>query len=1277
MVQTAMSESPSPGAGTSEGAAPLTAAEIAKFRAGKAKLQQALKEEGQDLFQGRSTEGRVGIRNQGATCYLNSLLQGLFHTIPFRQRLYAWRFSPEAHGDAARSIPLQLQKVFAELQLSVRPATSTKALTGSFGWTSSQSFQQHDVQEMLLVLVDALDRSLALSSSPEAQKLPTFSALLSGRIGDSIRCLACDNARCHATPFIDLDLPVPSEPGTPVSGAVAAFLSEEVLGAGDAWECDKCGVRGGAKAAKLQVAPPVLLLHLKRFSFDFRIMRRVKLHTVLTLERTLDLSMHVADAAPGELRYELYGVMIHLGSAMGGHYFAYINPYVAAGEEVPEGATGWLEFNDSGVKPLSEVEVQAMFAEDVPGEVPAPAAPVPATPSEQVSGEAEGSADGPTARTGLITIGIDAGSRQEAAKARASAARQNAYMLLYRRADATALSGLAADDAAGDDAPPPDLCEAVQRDNEYFSEVAELHRISRRLTTVHVYPPSATADARRMHARGTSDAAGPDPTATHDRPGTAGSTGSRPGSAVPGVRPGTASSASRDAATAALDWSGFVQPVCSLDVPQEWTLQRLQQEVLTFALPAAASGDEAGEEEADGAADALRCAAASGTLTIPQDCLRFRRIVPATGRCLDTYGSRMDESLQSLHLAPSAHLVLEAREPEQEWEEYNPDEMVVSVLPLSAALSALQEAGVDVPLAREAVLAGEPLGSGASVDTWALSTALASAIRAAAVPLKVPGDSKATVGGLFHAVATANPQSGLQPVQGPVRALHIRMTGDVNTGSAGAFQGVADLGCNADGGQEAASMLRRDHDVWPGDVVVMEQVQSDEAGARLPSVLCALLTATASSIELNYNAVVIPDDVSTWKPEQDIANPPEYDGRVTAQTSETLADVKARIAEELGIEADTFHVRRNVRAPQLKEEDRTLQDLGFINGSALHLCPGAPLRPDQALVKVYHFRPDPKPAFKLLVQLPAAADTSVLAFKRMIADVLAAKKAEKRAAEASDGAAPEKVPILPPARIRLRARKGKEAGAVFRDSTSLRSALRGKLEDGAAVAFQVLPAPETVGPGDMIITVRQWRPLVAGEGSLTRPVETVLPKRTTVQELGQLVRNKGTEWFPMRAGAGGEPASPTKGGGPPQSEDSVISLAKSTAHGLPLSWKTAKQLKWLPELELELDGSITLSPLGLRDGTTLVVRRESDFTAAQEAGLLKQSSASSGGGKSAARGAKPWQRKGGGAFGGRKETGISIAVAGFGEVQMDTSAPEAGISVSVPEEGDAAKPISE
>jgi ubiquitin carboxyl-terminal hydrolase 47 len=73
-----------------------------------------------------------------------------------RLALFQWKYDEAVHGEGARCLSRQLQKLFAQLQLSERPAITTGALTKSFGWTSSDAFVQQDVHECLSVMFEFL-----------------------------------------------------------------------------------------------------------------------------------------------------------------------------------------------------------------------------------------------------------------------------------------------------------------------------------------------------------------------------------------------------------------------------------------------------------------------------------------------------------------------------------------------------------------------------------------------------------------------------------------------------------------------------------------------------------------------------------------------------------------------------------------------------------------------------------------------------------------------------------------------------------------------------------------------------------------------------------------------------------------------------------------------------------------------------------------------------------------------------------------------------------------
>ncbi|KAH8955667.1 hypothetical protein BDL97_08G152600 [Sphagnum fallax] len=105
-------------------------------------------------YDSKKETGFVGLKNQGATCYMNSLLQTLYHLPYFRKAVY---HMPTTENDVpSNSIPLALQSLFYKIQYS-DSSVATKDLTKSFGWDTYDSFMQHDVQELNRVLSEKLE----------------------------------------------------------------------------------------------------------------------------------------------------------------------------------------------------------------------------------------------------------------------------------------------------------------------------------------------------------------------------------------------------------------------------------------------------------------------------------------------------------------------------------------------------------------------------------------------------------------------------------------------------------------------------------------------------------------------------------------------------------------------------------------------------------------------------------------------------------------------------------------------------------------------------------------------------------------------------------------------------------------------------------------------------------------------------------------------------------------------------------------------------------------
>ncbi|XP_072198355.1 ubiquitin carboxyl-terminal hydrolase 40 [Excalfactoria chinensis] len=289
-----------------------------------------------------------GIKNQGGTCYLNSLLQTLLFTPEFREALFS--LGPEELGtlddvskpDAkVRIIPLQLQRLFAQLLLLDQQAASTTDLTESFGWNSNEEMRQHDVQELNRILFSALETSLVGTSGHDL-----INRLYHGTVVNQIVCKECKNISERQEDFLDLTVAVKG-----VAGLEEAlwnmYVEEEYFENENLYRCGACDkLVEASKSAKLHKLPPFLTISLLRFNFDFEKCERYKETSCYTFPIQINLRpfCEQTEMDDSEYMYELFSVIIHKGGCYGGHYHVYIRDVDELGNwQLQEDEDGLIE----------------------------------------------------------------------------------------------------------------------------------------------------------------------------------------------------------------------------------------------------------------------------------------------------------------------------------------------------------------------------------------------------------------------------------------------------------------------------------------------------------------------------------------------------------------------------------------------------------------------------------------------------------------------------------------------------------------------------------------------------------------------------------------------------------------------------------------------------------------------------------------------------------------------------------------------------------------------
>ena len=276
----------------------------------------------------------VGLQNQGATCYLNSLIQTLFLTPEFRRELFSLTRSEVglcAESDDVHSVPngngngnanesslcenkkprrrkriiVELQKLFALLQLGecrsecsaiglglgVEPlllsqGLSTRSLTVSFGWSAvgAEAQDQHDINELYNLLLDGIEGQM-----PRHKRI--LDKFYVGTTRSVIECSECRTRRTRTEQFSQINVVLHGHDDL-ISSLSAMYLdSPEELSGDNAYFCGHCGLKQRAqKYCRIETVPDVVVCNLNRFHYDLSTGERVKIQKKFKFPKALDLT---------------------------------------------------------------------------------------------------------------------------------------------------------------------------------------------------------------------------------------------------------------------------------------------------------------------------------------------------------------------------------------------------------------------------------------------------------------------------------------------------------------------------------------------------------------------------------------------------------------------------------------------------------------------------------------------------------------------------------------------------------------------------------------------------------------------------------------------------------------------------------------------------------------------------------------------------------------------------------------------------------------------------
>lgn len=299
-----------------------------------------------------------GIPNIGNTCYINSIIQILWHTDKLNNIL-------KNTNNLKNNMESMIVKHWTDLYtqtLESQPFSSHNLIHSIRKYiTQLDNTHQQDASEFLINLIDIFKIALShpvkitisdaynnqnnnsvyiecykrikqLYSNDYSELVNIFNGMLITEIKD------VNNKKISITfdPYSILQLPTPNIPTSTIYDCLDLLLTTETL---TDYTVSTDSIITNVLVHKtyyLWLTPKILILNLKKYN------KNTKFNTYIDIPHNLNLSRYLYEGCPENPIYELYAICNHMGNMNNGHYYSYI---------LISHINKWVIFNDNS-KPV-------------------------------------------------------------------------------------------------------------------------------------------------------------------------------------------------------------------------------------------------------------------------------------------------------------------------------------------------------------------------------------------------------------------------------------------------------------------------------------------------------------------------------------------------------------------------------------------------------------------------------------------------------------------------------------------------------------------------------------------------------------------------------------------------------------------------------------------------------------------------------------------------------------------------------------------------------------